>query len=104
MTTSGIEKATFGFVAQYLNHCATISGPISPSMLCKIIRLKIYIFINLPVFLYGCETWSLISRKENCIMGFENKVLRNEHGPERGDVVENGGKCIVRKMYNQEYL
>jgi hypothetical protein len=27
MTSSGIEPATFRFVAQYLNHCATINGP-----------------------------------------------------------------------------
>jgi hypothetical protein len=27
MTQSGFEPATFRFVAQYLNHCATISGP-----------------------------------------------------------------------------
>jgi hypothetical protein len=27
MAPSGIEPATFRFVAQYLNHCATISGP-----------------------------------------------------------------------------
>jgi hypothetical protein len=27
MTPSEIESATFRFVAQYLNHCATISGP-----------------------------------------------------------------------------
>jgi hypothetical protein len=27
MIPSGIEPATFRFVAQYLNHCATISGP-----------------------------------------------------------------------------
>jgi hypothetical protein len=28
MTPPGIEPATFRFVAQYLNHCATISGPL----------------------------------------------------------------------------
>jgi hypothetical protein len=27
MTPSGIEPSTFRFVSQYLNHCATISGP-----------------------------------------------------------------------------
>jgi hypothetical protein len=27
MAPSGIEPATYRFVAQYLNHCATISGP-----------------------------------------------------------------------------
>jgi hypothetical protein len=27
MTPSGIEPATFRFVAQYHNHCVTISGP-----------------------------------------------------------------------------
>jgi hypothetical protein len=31
MTPSGIEPATFRFVEQYLNHCATISGPHSIS-------------------------------------------------------------------------
>jgi hypothetical protein len=29
MTSSGIEPATFRFAAQYLNHCATISGPLN---------------------------------------------------------------------------
>jgi hypothetical protein len=40
MTPSGIESATFGFVAQYLNHCATISGP-PPAIVCD------YIFLTL---------------------------------------------------------
>ena len=29
MTPSGIEPATFRFVAQHLNHCATVRSPIS---------------------------------------------------------------------------
>jgi hypothetical protein len=36
-----------------------------------------------------------MSRKENYSRGFENKVLRNALGPERGGVVENG-----KKMYS----
>jgi hypothetical protein len=42
MTPSGIEPATFRFVAQYLNHCATISGPLYGSdMIRKIIRRRL---------------------------------------------------------------
>ena len=63
----------------------------------KILGLNMYTTINLPVVLYGCGTWSLTSRKENYLRGFENKVLRNALGPE-GDVVENGGKYIIRKF------
>jgi hypothetical protein len=37
MTQSGIEPATFRFVAQYLNHCATISGPHSSIYISKIL-------------------------------------------------------------------
>jgi hypothetical protein len=59
--------------------------------------------MNLPVVLYGCETWSLISRKENYLKGFENKVLRNALGSERGDVVENGGKFIIRKFLSLSF-
>jgi hypothetical protein len=29
VTLSGIEPATYRFLAQYLNHCATISGPLT---------------------------------------------------------------------------
>jgi hypothetical protein len=49
MTPSGIEPATFRFVAQYLNHCATISGPLS-----SLIQLQIYKnFSYLPCLLHA---------------------------------------------------
>jgi hypothetical protein len=35
MPPSGIQPATFRFVAQYLDHCATISGP---RMLCTLLK------------------------------------------------------------------
>jgi hypothetical protein len=44
MTPSGIEPVTFRFVAQYLNHCATISGP----------HMYIYIYIYIHTHIYIC--------------------------------------------------
>jgi hypothetical protein len=38
--------------------------------------IKIYRTINLPVVLYGCETWSLTLREEQRLRVFENGVLR----------------------------
>jgi hypothetical protein len=34
--------------------------------------------ISMPVFLYGCETWSLTLREEHRLMVFENRVPRDE--------------------------
>jgi len=46
-----------------------------------IVRLLI-----LPVFLYGCETWSLTLRDERRLRVFENRVLRRVFGPKRDEV------------------
>jgi hypothetical protein len=40
----------------------------------------------LPVFLYGCKTWSLILRKEHRLRVFENRVLWKIFGPKRDEV------------------
>jgi hypothetical protein len=45
MTPSGIEPGTFRLAAQCLNHCATISGPLS-----KNAKIKIHRAITSPVF------------------------------------------------------
>jgi hypothetical protein len=42
--------------------------------------------INLPVVLYGCETWSLTLREERRLRLFENRVLRRKFGPRRDEV------------------
>jgi hypothetical protein len=38
------------------------------------------------VVLYGCETWSLISREEHRVRVFENRVLRRIFRPKKDEV------------------
>jgi len=54
---------------------------LSPSLLSKNIKIKIYRTVVLPVVLYGCETWSLAFREERRLRVFENRVLRKTFGP-----------------------
>jgi hypothetical protein len=42
----------------------------------KNVKIIIYSTIILPVVLHGCETWSLILRKEHRLRLFENRMLR----------------------------
>jgi hypothetical protein len=49
------------------------------------------------VVLYGCETWSLILRKEHRLRVFENSELRRIFGPNRDEVTEGW-----RKLHNEE--
>jgi hypothetical protein len=50
------------------------------------LKTRIYKNIILPVFLYGCETWSLILRELRKLRVFENRVLRRIFGPKRDAV------------------
>jgi hypothetical protein len=70
---------------------------LSPRLLSKNIKVRIYKTIILPVVLYGCETWSLILREEGRLRAFENRVLRRMFGPKRDEVT--GG---WRKLHNEE--
>ena len=63
----------------------------------KKLKIKVYRIIILPVFLYGCETWSLTLRKERRLRVFENRVLRRVFGPKRDDVTGEW-----RKLHNEE--
>ena len=69
----------------------------SSSLLSNNSKIKIYITIILRVVLYGCETWSLILRKERRLRVFENRVLRKIFGPRRDEVT--GGWS---KLHNEE--
>jgi len=63
----------------------------------KILNIKIYRTIILPVVLYGCETWSLTLREERRLRAFENWVLRRTFGPKRDEVTDEW-----RKLHNEE--
>jgi hypothetical protein len=52
----------------------------------RLLTIKIYRTIILPVVLYECETWSLTSREEHRLRVFENKVLKRIFGPRRDEV------------------
>jgi hypothetical protein len=51
----------------------------------------------MPVVLYGCETWSLILRKERRLWVFENRVVRRVFGSKRFEVTGEG-----RTLHNEE--
>ena len=59
---------------------------LSPRLLSKNLKIKIYRTIIVSVVLYGCETWSLTQRDERKLRVFENMVLRRIFGPRRDEV------------------
>jgi hypothetical protein len=54
-------------------------------LISKQLKFKIYKTVILPVVLYGCETWSFISRAVYRLSGFENRVLRRIFGPTKDE-------------------
>ena len=71
---------------------------LSSSLLSKKLKIKIYRTIILPVFLYGCETWSLTLREERRLRVFQNRVLRKVFGPKRDEVTGNGENYIMKSL------
>jgi hypothetical protein len=53
-------------------------------LLFRNVKVKIYKTIIVPLVLYGCETWSVMLRKDHKLRVFENRVLRRIFGP-KGD-------------------
>jgi hypothetical protein len=74
-----------------------VKNLLSPSLLSKKLKIKIYRIIILPVVLYGCETWSLTLRDERRLRVFEKRVLRRVFGHKRDEVTEEW-----RKLHNEE--
>jgi hypothetical protein len=55
-----------------------------------------------PVFLNGCETWSLTLREERKLRVFDNMVLRRIFGPRR-DEVTGEWRRLHKKEINDLY-
>jgi len=51
----------------------SVQNLLSSSMLSNNKKIKMYRTINLPVVLYGCETWSLTLREERRLRMFVNR-------------------------------
>ena len=71
---------------------------LSSSLLSKNLKIKIYRPIIVPVFLYGCETWSLTLREEHGLRMFENWVLRRIFGHRRDEVIREWRKLHTEKL------
>jgi hypothetical protein len=70
---------------------------LSSRLLSKILIIRIYKTIILPVVLYGCETWFVILREEHRQRVSENRMLRRIFRSKRNEVT--GG---WRKLHNKE--
>jgi hypothetical protein len=53
--------------------------------------------VNLPVVVYGCETWSLTLREESRMRFFDNRVPRRIFEPKRDEI-----KGEWRRLHNEE--
>jgi len=84
------------FICVLLKNAASNSG----YLLSKNINTKIYSTIILPVVLYGCDTWSLISREEHSLKVFEYIVLRKMFGSMRDEVIRETSRLHNEEFYN----
>jgi hypothetical protein len=74
-----------------------VQNLLSPRLLSKNTKIRVYRTIILPVVLYGCETWSLTLREEHGLRVFENRVLRRIFGRKRDKATGEW-----RRLHNEE--
>ena len=77
----------------------SVQNRFSSRLLSKILKIKIYRTIILPVVLYGCETWSLTLREERKLRVFENMVLRRIFEPGRDEVTGEWRRFVLLTQY-----
>jgi hypothetical protein len=63
-----------------------LSSSLLTSLLTENMEIKMHRNVISPVVLYGCEIWSLTSRKGRRLRVFENRVLRRIIGSKRDEV------------------
>jgi hypothetical protein len=80
--------------------CHSVQSLLSPRLLSRNLKVKIYETIILSVVLCGCETWSLTLREEHRLRVFENGVLRRIFGPKRGEVTGQWRKLHIGDLHN----
>jgi hypothetical protein len=80
--------------------CRSVQSLLSSRPLSGNVKVKIYNTIILAVVLYGCETWSLILRKEHRLRVFENRVLRGMFGPKGDEVTGERRKLHSGELRN----
>ena len=51
-----------------------------PHLLSKSMEIRMCMTVNLPVVLYGCETWSVTLSEEHRVKVFKNRVLSKTFG------------------------
>jgi hypothetical protein len=54
----------------------SVQNLLSPCLISKNLKIKVYKTVILPVVLFGCETWSLLLREEHRLRVAENRALR----------------------------
>jgi hypothetical protein len=78
----------------------SVQSLLSSHLLSRNVEVKIFKAIILPFVLYGCETWSLISREEHRLRVFENRVLRKIFGPKSDEVTEEWRNLHSGELHN----
>ena len=69
---------------------------LSPSLLSKNLKTKIYNIIIFPLVSYGCETWSLTYLEERRPKMFENREVRIIFWRRKEEVTGTGEMYIMR--------
>ncbi|KAJ4452252.1 hypothetical protein ANN_03770 [Periplaneta americana] len=77
----------------------SIENLLPSSLLSKNLKDTIYKTVILPVVLYGCETWTVTSKKEQRLWVFVNNVLRKIFGAEWDEVAGEWRKLHKAELH-----